>query len=75
MVGRQVPLVLLNCKEAVKSQPCCKRNDNSISVTFCILLVTIVGQMVKPLPQWAHLCWVPEQATIKEGMKTFQRKI
>ena len=47
----------------------------AFSVTFFIFLVTVVGQMVNPLPQWAHLCWVPRQATIKEGMKTFQRKI
>ena len=44
-------------------------------VIFFIFLVTVVGQMVNSLPQWAHLCWVPEQATIKEGIKTFQRKI
>ena len=48
----------------------------AFSVTFFIFLViTVVGQMVNPLPQWAHLCWVPGQATIKEGMKIFQRKI
>ena len=46
----------------------------AFSVTFFIFLVTVVAQMVNPLLQWAHLCWVPGQATIKEGMKTFQRK-
>ena len=63
------------CTEAVKSQPCCKRNGNSISRDLFHFFSNSSWSNGQPPPEWAHLCWVPGQATIKKGMKTFQRKI
>ena len=59
-------------RKFVKSHPCSKRNGHCIFRDLLCLLVTVVGQMVNPLPNDPISAGYRGQATIGEGMKTFQ---
>ena len=75
------PNIFKFTRKLVKSQPCCKRVGHNI---FCVLLlVTIVGQSVKPSPPtegvsahyWTH-DWTPHFATqdsVSLSLQTFAR--